>query len=199
MRLQRWIAGLAPALFAMPAQAQTFADDVAFLRQHTTVVVLSVKKSQARVAVCPELQGRVMTSSARGERGPSYGWINRELIASKQRMPHINAYGGEDRFWLGPEGGQFALFFKKGDPFDLAHWWTPAAIDTEPYPVTARGPDRVSFVKRMSLVNYGGTAFELELQRSVRLLDPREIATALGQKSAPGKDVVGYEIGRAHV
>lgn len=191
--MQRWIAVLAPALMAMPADGQTFADDVAFLRQHTSVVVLSIKKGQARVAVCPELQGRVMTSSARGDKGPSYGWINRALIASKQRMPHINAYGGEDRFWLGPEGGQFALFFKKGDPFDLAHWWTPGAIDTEPYSITGRGPDRVSFVKRMSLVNYGGASFEIELQRTVRLLDAREIATALGQKSAPSKDVVGYE------
>ncbi len=108
MRLRVWVAGLAPAFFSMPVQAQSFADDVAFLRQHTSVVVLSAKKGQARVAVCPELQGRVLTSSARGDRGPSYGWINRALIASKQRTPHINAYGGEDRFWLGPEGGQFA-------------------------------------------------------------------------------------------
>ena len=31
----------------------------------------------------------------------------------------MNVFGGEDRFWLGPEGGQFALYFKAGDPFDL--------------------------------------------------------------------------------
>lgn len=190
---QRWIAVLVPALAAIPARAQTFAEDVAFLSQHTGVVVLSVATDQARVAVCPELQGRVITSSARGDKGPSYGWINRELIASKQRAQHINAYGGEDRFWLGPEGGQFALFFKKGDPFDLAHWWTPAAIDTEPYTVTARGPDRVSFVKRMGLVNYTGTSFELEVQRTVRLMDSREIAKGLGLPEVPGLAVVGYE------
>jgi len=193
LRLPPLVAAFAAALGAIPVQAQSFADDVAFLRQHTTVVVLSLKKGQARVAVCPELQGRVMTSSARGDKGTSYGWINRELIASKLRAPHINAYGGEDRFWLGPEGGQFALFFKKGDPFDLAHWQTPAAIDTEAYAITGRGPDRVVFVKRMSLVNYAGASFEIELQRSVRLLDGREIAAALHQKSAPSKDVVGYE------
>src|SRR5882672_9682031 len=150
MKFKRLIAATAPALLAMPAHAQTFAEDVAFLRQHTTVVVLSLKKGRAQVAVCPELQGRVMTSSARGDAGASYGWINRALIASKQRAPHINAYGGEDRFWLGPEGGQFALFFKKGDPFDLAHWWTPPPIDSDAYAVATRGPDRVSFVKRMT-------------------------------------------------
>ena len=110
---------------AAPLRAQTFDEDVAFLEKHTPVVVLKDAKTGARVAVSPALQGRVMTSSARGEKGPSFGWVNRELIASGKRDPHFNPYGGEDRFWLGPEGGQFALFFKKGDPFDLAHWYTP--------------------------------------------------------------------------
>jgi hypothetical protein len=193
MRGRILLALLAPALSAMPARAQSFADDVAFLRRHTSVVVLAPKRGGARVAVCPELQGRVMTSGARGDEGPGFGWINRELIASGRRAPQMNAYGGEDRFWLGPEGGQFALFFEKGDPFDLAHWQTPAPIDSEPYEVSARGPDRVSFVKRMRLVNYSGTPFEIELQRTLRLLDAREIAAALGQKTPPDKDVVGYE------
>ena len=39
----------------------------------------------------------------------------------------MNVFGGEDRFWLGPEGGQFALYFKPGDPFDLDHWQVPEA------------------------------------------------------------------------
>src|SRR5262245_37113996 len=99
------------------AWGQTFGEDVAFLKQHTGVVVLSdAAGGGARVAVCPELQGRVMTSTTGGDGGPSFGWINRELVASKRRDPHFNPFGGEDRFWLGPEGGQFAVFFKKGDP-----------------------------------------------------------------------------------
>lgn len=193
MKLRRWIAGLSAMVSVMPVQAQTFGEDIAFLKQHTAVVVLSDGPGNARVAVCPELQGRVMTSTAGGDGGPSYGWVNRELLASKQRSPQFNAYGGEDRFWLGPEGGQFALFFRKGDPFDLAHWRTPAAIDTEPYPVTGQGRNRVSFRKRMSPVNYSGTRFDLELQRTVRLLDSAEIANGLGLQTAPALDVVGYE------
>ncbi len=184
---------LMAALLTAEAGAQNFGEDVAFLKRHTTVVVLSLPKGDARVAVCPELQGRVMTSSSRGDGGPGYGWINRELLASGRRSPHINAYGGEDRFWLGPEGGQFSLFFKKGDPFDLAHWWTPAAIDTEPYTVAARGPDRISFAKRMSLVNYSGTRFELDLQRTVRVLEATEAARLLGVRADPALEVVGYE------
>ena len=31
----------------------------------------------------------------------------------------MNAFGGEDRFWMGPEGGQFSIFFAKGAKFEL--------------------------------------------------------------------------------
>jgi hypothetical protein len=95
-------AALLVVLAASRLQAQTFGEDVAFLKRHTSVLVLTDGATGARVAVCPDLQGRVMTSSARGESGPSFGWINRDLVASGRRDPHFNAYGGEDRFWLGP-------------------------------------------------------------------------------------------------
>jgi hypothetical protein len=134
-----------------------------------------------------------MTSSARGESGPGFGWINRETLAAGRRDPHFNAYGGEDRFWLGPEGGQFALFFGKGDPFDLAHWHTPPPIDTEAYPVAARGQDRISFRKPMSLRNYSGTSFELRLDRTVRLVPAAEALADLGVANAPGLEIVAYE------
>ena len=50
----------------------------------------------------------------------------------------MNVFGGEDRFWLGPEGGQFALYFKARDPFDFDHWQVPAAFDWGRWPVAAR-------------------------------------------------------------
>ena len=35
--------------------------------------------------------------------------------ARKGRLEdHIYVFGGEERFWLGPEGGQFAIFFAPG-------------------------------------------------------------------------------------
>ena len=111
---------------------KTFGDDVEFLRKYTDVVLLSDISGESQVAVLPKLQGRVMTSTAEAMAGLSFGWLNRELIASGKTAEHINVYGGEDRFWIGPEGGQFSVFFKKGVPFDLEHWFTPAPIDTEP-------------------------------------------------------------------
>lgn len=201
-RARSWMVGI--AMFALPAPAahhlvwgrragaQTFGDDVAFLRRHTPVVVLSDSQGM-RAAVCPDLQGRVMTSSAGGDGGASYGWINREVVASRERDRHFNAYGGEDRFWLGPEGGQFALFFRKGDPFDLAHWYTPPAIDTEPYPVTERRPDRVSFRKRMSVTNRAGTRFDLELGRVVRLVPRPETLAGLAVAGPEPMEIVAFE------
>src|SRR5512145_1878121 len=96
------------AACAKPSQAPggtLFKDDLAFLQSRTKVVVLSDGSGQAQVAVNPDLQGRVMTSTAAGPDGLSFGWIGREAIASGVNNPHMNSFGGEDRFWLGPEGG----------------------------------------------------------------------------------------------
>ena len=123
---------------------RTFDGDVAFLREHTDVVVLATAESGARVAVVPAWQGRVVTSSATGDGGTSYGWINDELVASGEFREHINVFGGEDRFWLGPEGGQYSIFFEAGSPFDLEHWHTPAVIDTVPWAVADRSATRTA-------------------------------------------------------
>ncbi len=55
-----------------------FAEDVAFMEEHTPIVLL--KDGDAAVAVAPDYQGRVMTSTYDGKAGPSFGWINRPVI-----------------------------------------------------------------------------------------------------------------------
>jgi hypothetical protein len=175
------------------SSAANFGDDVAFLNQRTEVIVLSNKESAAKVAVVPAWQGRVMTSSAEGDSGQSFGWINRELIASGKTQPHINARGGEDRFWLGPEGGQFSIFFAKGAPFDLEHWFTPAPIDTMPYQLVSQSMNTAKFTAVFALTNYSGTRFELKVTREVRLLGSSETWANLGVKSNPALKWVAYE------
>ena len=179
---------------AKPAKAPEgilFKDDLAFLRTHTKVVVLSDATGQAQVAVNPDLQGRVMTSTAAGPEGLSFGWIGREAIASGVNNPHMNSFGGEDRFWLGPEGGQFSIFFKKGDPFDLDHWWTPPPVNEGSFDVAAQDKDRVHFRKAMKLTNYSGTEFDLEVNREVRLLGAADVK-ALGVPVPAGVKMVAY-------
>ena len=172
---------------------KTFGDDLAFLKKHTEVIVLSDSSGNRQVAVSPKLQGRVLTSSAEGMDGLSFGWINRELIASGQIAQHINVYGGEDRFWIGPEGGQFSIFFKKGVPFDLEHWYTPAPIDTEPFELVSKSENRAILKKDMQLQNYTGTIFNLRVDRQIRVLQQAEAAEALGVTPAKTVKVIAFE------
>jgi hypothetical protein len=161
------------------SQAVLFKEDINFLTKHSQVVVLSDEDGNAQVAVNPDLQGRVMTSTAGGPDGPSFGWINRELLASGVNNVHMNAFGGEDRFWIGPEGGQFSIFFKKGDPFDLDHWFTPPAVNEGSFDVVSRQEGAVRFKKVLRLVNYSDAVFDLAVERAVTLLGEPEVA-ALG-------------------
>jgi hypothetical protein len=177
----------APAL----ARADTFGADVTFLRAHTDVVVLGT--GDARVAVAPAWQGRVVTSTAGGEGGRSYGWINRDLIQAGKTLPHMTPYGGEDRLWLGPEGGQFSIFFKKRDRFDFAHWQTPAPLDTEAWTVTAKDASHVTVARPMKLTNHAGTTFELRVERTVRLLDAGSVKESCGQIPARALTWVAYQ------
>jgi hypothetical protein len=171
----------------------TFGYDLSFLQKYDSLVVLADASKKAQVIVSPAMQGRIMTSTATGKYGKSYGWINYELIASRQYEPHINAFGGEDRFWLGPEGGQYSIFFKKGNPFDLTHWQTPAAVDTEAFEVTSKMIDRVTLQKNITVQNYSGFNFQLQVERKIRLLSATEVGQLLNYKAVDSLQLVGFE------
>ena len=108
----------------------SYDEDCAFLREYTDLHELQDPVSGARVAIAPAWQGRILTSSLGDTAAPGFGWIHRDFIASRQRNDKIHAYGGEDRFWIGPEGGQFSIFNPPGSAFDLDSWRTPAGIDS---------------------------------------------------------------------
>ena len=177
---------------AAPSSA-AFGDDLAFLTEHTDAFALSDASGNAQIIVVPEYQGRVMTSTTGGTDGPSYGWINRELIASGETLPHMNPYGGEDRFWLGPEGGQFALYFPPGAPFEFDYWQVPAIIDTEPFDLVKRTRDAAAFTKSAILTNYSGDEFSIRIDREVNLLDAQRAARLLGLDDIAGARMVAYE------
>lgn len=173
--------------------AGSFGADVSFLKEHVEVVILSDEAGGAQVAVVPAWQGRVMTSTSAGQQGPSFGWVNYDLIRSGQLQPHINVFGGEDRIWLGPEGGQFSIFFKGGDPFDLEHWQTPAVIDSEAFPLVSRSQREAVFQREAELVNYSGTPLKTRLDRAIRLLNPQQAASLLGLEIPESVSSVAFE------
>jgi hypothetical protein len=156
----------------------TFANDLDFLRKYKEVVVLG--SSGRQVAIVPSYQARVMTSTADGEKGVSFGWINYDLIKSKEYTPHINAVGGEERFWLGPEGGQYGLFFKKGQAFEFANWQTPAVLDTVSFDLINNTGNSATFSKTFDIENYQGTVFSINVERKISLLDEDAVKQAIG-------------------
>ena len=152
--------------------------DVSFLKNNNRNIIELQNEEGAKVLLSPEDQGRVMTSTATGDAGAGFGWLNYNLIASGERKKQFNAVGGEERFWLGPEGGQYALYFKKGDAFTIDNWQVPAVIDTVSFDIVDATKKEATFSKSASLVNYSGAVFDVGILRKIQLLD----RNTLGQK-----------------
>ncbi|MCB0630712.1 MAG: DUF6786 family protein [Saprospiraceae bacterium] len=170
----------------------SFQDDVDFLKQYTDVEVLTALLGNGMVAVSGNLQGRVMTSTSNGEQGRSYGWINRALFESRDTLDHMNPFGGEERIWLGPEGGQYSIFFPQGAEFVFEDWQTPPLIDTEPYDLVQKTAQKAVYTKSGSLTNYSGFTFEFNIKRSIEILTTPKIFQTLGIAEKEGINSVGY-------
>src|ERR1700760_2456811 len=151
-------------------QRGTFGYDLNFLQKKDSVIVLQSEDGLAKAIISAKYQGKVFTSTANGDTGNSFGWINYKAFSAKTD-PHMNAYGGEDRLWLGPEGSKFALFFKPGTKMEFADWHTPAAFDHESWNISSKNDTQVSLNKTMHLVNYAGTTLDLKIERDVSLLN----------------------------
>jgi hypothetical protein len=163
--------------------------NIDFLRKHTEVIEL--KKGKSAVAVVPAWQGRVMTSTAVGEAGFSFGWINHALISAGKGLPHITPYGGEERFWLGPEGGQYSIFFRKDDEFTYENWQTPAFLDTLPFTPVSVTESSASFSHETQVENYSGTIFRIAIERNITLLGEDDVKNEAGIDLA-GTNFVAY-------
>jgi hypothetical protein len=168
-----------------------FGHDLNFLKQHDSVIVLSNRDDSAKVIVSPEYQAKVFTSTADGHNGQSFGWINYKAFTAPVDA-HMNAYGGENRFWLGPEGGLFSLYFPKGSKMIFENWKTPAPIDTEPWNVVVAENNNVHLQKEMKLVNYAGTELHLTADRQITILTKDSIAGKMGMSLNDSVKAVGY-------
>ena len=115
-------------------------------------------------------QGKVLTTTA--GQGHSFGYLNRGAFAKTDPDANINGYGGESRFWVGPEAGEASIFFAPGAPLEDEYWDTPDAIDLEAWEKLDQTPLSVRFGKSMRVENRLGTTFDLQLQREVQLVSP---------------------------
>lgn len=168
----------------------SFAEDVEFLRRHSQPLLLTAAHGGC-IVVSPDFQARVMTSAVDAA-GSSLGWVNRAPISSGQRGTPFDNYGGEDRFWLGPEGGQFSVFFPPGAPFELSHWQTPAGFQEGTWDIATQGETFVSFRRAFGIKNASGTDFDVEVGRRIDVLDASTVSRALGVALPPALPWVAF-------
>lgn len=169
----------------------TFGYDLQFLNYDYSVALLKSDDAQSQVIVSARHQGKVFTSTAEGWKGRSFGWINYKVFKA-DTSTHINAYGGEDRLWLGPEGGKYSLFFKPGTKMEFANWHTPTAFDTEAWNIIGGNEKKVVLSKETELQNYAGTQLKVRVRRGISIFENKDIETALGIKLNSETKSVGY-------
>ena len=173
-----------------PPSSKTFEEDVAFLSQHAPVKVLSAA-SGGRIAVSGQYQARIMTSAV-GAGKASLGFINRQFIEAGRTGTAFDNYGGEDRFWLGPEGGQYGLYFPASKPFSFEFWQTPHALQEGAWQVREESPTSITYVHAFSVVNYEQRVFKVGVERKLSLLSAEQASKQLGVALPPSLSWVAF-------
>jgi hypothetical protein len=133
-------------------------------------IVLEARSGPGALLVAPGLVGRVMCSTFDQGRGSANGWINEKAIHKGKVDPVFNNFGGEERIWFAPEGGQFGLMFgRKESRFSNYH--VQAGMSTIEYKVAGQDDRSVVMQVDMRLENNSGTRFDLQVERRVSLLE----------------------------
>lgn len=175
------------------SQKGTFGYDLNFLSEKDKLIVLKTDDSKGQVIVSAKYQGKVFTSTVDGAEGASIGFVNYDLLDSDVVDEHMNGYGGENRFWLGPEGGQYSVYFQKGKEQVYDNWHTPKPIDIEPWDIVSANDKQVAMKKLMTVTNYLDNQLSLEVDRSVSIYDLASIRKNLDVEIGQGIKTVAYK------
>ncbi|WP_049720995.1 DUF6786 family protein [Gilvimarinus polysaccharolyticus] len=157
---------------SLAANANTFASDISLMEQHFSPLILS--RGNQQLAVLGELQGRVMVTSLSGKAGASIGWVNRDYLKDGDLTPN-RPMGGADRLSFGPETGDYSLLFKPGIERTNDNISYPSAMTIEPYALVSHNSTQAVFKRAFTLTNYNNTLFEIDVTRSIKLLDNDDI------------------------
>ena len=172
-------------------EENNYSKDKSFLKNYCDLIELSY--GNAKVMLSKDYQGRVFTSTATGDKGLSFGWINYNFFKSGKVSNQFNPYGGEERLWLVPEGGPFSIYFEKGKEQKFENWVVPKEIDVLAFDVVRKTPQSVSFKKEFTLKNYSGTILNIGIERTVKLLESKEVESILNCTIDKSLKYVAYE------
>ena len=168
----------------------SYRNGLSYLESKTKVLELC-NKFGARVAVCPEWNGRVMTSTSDGLDGPSYGLIHVAELDALQTSRGL--LGGEDQILLSPENGQFGLyretevdehesrFSMSRNPRRLPKGFQEGQFTVDMAPPAS---PQIRMRRSVQITNAAGTMFDFDIARTVRLLGVETIYQIFGDSVA---------------
>ncbi len=173
----------------------SFNNDKVLLETQFTPVVL--ENLQGKLIVLPELQGRAMVGTFKvAKEDPfhdkSLGWINRRYLQNKHTDPGA-AVGGSTRLWFGSEKGPYAIFFAPGKPQTVPNIRVPDAISMDEYKVVRRSASSVHMQATADILNYSKFVFEVDIQRSISLINEGDLLKALSISSLDTVNAFAYE------
>lgn len=166
----------------------SYRNAINFLGTKTTVIELC-NQFGGRVAVCPDWNGRVMTSTCNGLDGGSFGMIDVAAINACPVGQISPLSGGEDQMSLSPQEGPFSLLApvrlddqKRGplEPPELLSPYSDGIFIVDSVPPAPE----IRMRRSISVANLAASRFDLDLVRTVRLLGTRDISSIFGDSVA---------------
>ncbi|MDD2706600.1 MAG: hypothetical protein PHV34_01220 [Verrucomicrobiae bacterium] len=133
--------------------------------------VCVLQTEQGRLAVCPDMGGRVFAELA----GQSLHRLHLDTVRDPTQA--FNNFGGSN-FWPAPEGGAFGFNYKDGQ------WYVQPAINQQPFEVRKRDSSRVFIEKRVCLANCRGKAVEALMSRETEIAPLAPILKGVRLKAA---------------
>ncbi len=171
----------------LPLASVTSAEEIHKVRKVSAIVslleesgfeafVLTGRDPKRVVVVSPAMVGRVMATGLDGVDGGTDSWIYEEQIKKGATTSGPGgqwaAFGGDERIWYAPEGGQFALFFPS-EQQNMEDYLVPEVLNSTRYRLTELAADgrSIRFAAPIHLKNIKGTEYDLEVTRRIEVLD----------------------------
>ena len=170
----------------------TFGYDVNYLSEWDSLIILKSDDDKAQIILSAKYQAKVFTSTANGLAGNSHGFVNYNFFDSGVVDEHMNGFGGENRFWLGPEGGKYSIYFEPGTEQVYDNWHTPKPIDIEEWVTENASEKEAVFSKDLVLNNYLGNELSLTVKRTISLFNNNDIQNNLNIQLPEDVNTVAY-------
>jgi hypothetical protein len=163
---------------------RSFAEETALVEARAGRALVLEGARGVRVLASPGLQGRVLTLRVGGIE--STGFVNERAIEAGEVDPRFNNFGGVDRFWLGPEGGQFGLYFPPRADLSRETWRVPEALDRGAFSLAEADGAGAVLTRDMKVTSYAGRSFEVSVRREIRVLAAEDLHAELGVELPEG-------------